>query len=101
MAVDALQLQRMRVDVAHSLPFRRELGATLACGRRLLGYHCWLSGARPFESLALPAFAGLWLACEGGLLAALAEQNKNGLRRPWFTTNESPMNDTHTWSKSV
>ena len=75
-------LHCIRVDVASFLPLRRELGATLGYGWRLLGYLCWLSAAGPFESHAPSAFAGcrLRLACEGGLLSAFVEQNKNILR---------------------
>ena len=68
----------IRLHLASYLPLRRELGAIIGCGWRLLGYHCWLSAAWPFGSLAPSAFAGCWpwLACEGGLLSAFVEQNK-------------------------
>ena len=71
-------LHCIRVDVASFLPLRRELGATLGYGWRLLGYLCWRSAAGPFESHAPSAFAScrLRLACEGGLLSAFVEQNK-------------------------
>ena len=62
--LDALQLHCIRVDVASSLPLRRKLGATLGCGWRLLGYHCWLSAIAPRVPCSvgfcrLPASAGL------------------------------------------
>ena len=78
-ALDTLQLYCIRVDVASFLPLRRELGAALGYGWRLLGYLCWLSAAGLFGSHAPSAFAGcrLRLACEGGLLSAVVEQNKN------------------------
>ena len=57
-----------RVDVAPSLPLRRELCAALGCGWRLLGYHCWFLPHGPLGFLLrrlLPTAGPGWPAKVG------------------------------------